>query len=335
MNANGNANGNLRLAISSDGALYEPTQALLRSCGIGVSRSNPRRYIAAIPTLPGVTVLFQRGADITPKVEDGSADLGIVGLDRYLEMSSEDGDANVVIDDLSFGKCSLVLGVPDSWVDVVSLADIADLSMEFRQQGRDLRIVTKYPRLVERFLLRNGIHLFSLVSSSGTLEAAVAMGFADIIADVSESGITMRENRLKTISGGTIIKSSACLIANRRLIAADAAKLHKAKTLVDLIEAHLQSQNYYSITANMRGEAPEEVAQYLLEHAEISGLRGPTISKVYSSDGAGWYAVTVIIPKDNLMDAVNRLRHAGGTSVTVSHPTYVFNSTCEAHTRLT
>ncbi len=329
-----NGNGNLRLAISSDGALYEPTQAFLRECGIGVSRSNPRRYTAGIPALPGVTVLFQRGADITPKVEEGSADLGIVGLDRYLEVHSESGDTNIVIDDLEFGRCSLVLGVPDSWVDVVSLADIADLAMEFRHQGRDLRIVTKYPRLVERFLLQNGINLFSLVSSSGTLEAAVAMGFADIIADVSESGTTMRENRLKTISGGTIITSSACMIANRRLLREDAAKLECAKTLVEFIDGYLQSRNYYSVTANIRGEAPEDVASYVLEHTEISGLRGPTISKVYSQDGEGWYAVTVIIQKDNLIHAVNRLRQSGGTSVTVSHPNYVFDSHCEAHTRL-
>ena len=328
-------NGNLRLAISSDGALYEPTQAFLRACGIGVSRSNPRRYTANIPALNGVSVLFQRGADITPKVEDGSADLGIVGLDRYLEMRSESGDTNVVIDDLDFGRCKLVLGVPDSWVDVASLADLADVAMEFRQQGRDIRIVTKYPRLVERFLLRNGINMFSLVASSGTLEAAVAMGFADIIADVSESGVTMRENRLKQISGGAIIKSSACLIGNRRLLRDDAAKLERAKTLVDLMEAYLQSQNYYSVTANMRGEAPEELARRLLDHAEIAGLRGPTISKVYSRDGAGWYAVTVIIQKDNLANAVNRLRQAGSASVTVSHPNYVFNSVCEAHARLT
>lgn len=328
-------NGNLRLAISSDGALYEPTQAFLRACGIGVSRSNPRRYTANIPALTGVSVLFQRGADITPKVEDGSADLGIVGLDRYLEMRSESGDTNVVIDDLDFGRCRLVLGVPDSWVDVASLADLADVAMEFRQQGRDIRIVTKYPRLVERFLLRNGINMFSLVASSGTLEAAVAMGFADIVADVSESGVTMRENRLKQISGGAIIDSNACLIGNRRLLRADAAKLERAKTLVDLMQAYLQSQNYYSVTANMRGEAPEELARRLLDHAEISGLRGPTISKVYSRDGAGWYAVTVIIQKDNLANAVNRLRQAGSASVTVSHPNYVFNSVCEAHARLT
>ena len=57
----------LRLAIPSDGALYESTLMFLRSCGIGVLRTNLRRYTAQIPTLPGVTVLFQRGSDITSK----------------------------------------------------------------------------------------------------------------------------------------------------------------------------------------------------------------------------------------------------------------------------
>jgi ATP phosphoribosyltransferase len=327
-------NGVLRLAIPSDGALYEPTQTFLRSCGIGVSRTNLRRYTAEIPAIPGVSVLFQRSADITPKVEEGSADMGIVGLDRYLEMRREGGTTNVVIEELGFGRCQLVIGVPDSWVDVTSVADLADLSMEFRRDGRDLRIVTKYPRLVERYMLSNGVNFFSLVHSSGTLEAAPAMGFADIIVDISESGTTMRENRLKTISGGSILTSEACLISNRRLLATDESKLDRARALVDVIEAHLQSRNYYSVTANMRGEAPEEVASYILNHTEISGLRGPTISKVYTQDGKGWYAVTVIVEKGKLLQAVNRLRQMGGSSVTVSQPNYVFHSECRAHARL-
>ena len=70
-------NGSLRLAISSDGALFEPTQAFLRSCGIGVSRSNPRRYIADIPALPGVTVLLSAaGRILRRKWKRAAADLG-------------------------------------------------------------------------------------------------------------------------------------------------------------------------------------------------------------------------------------------------------------------
>jgi ATP phosphoribosyltransferase len=328
------SNGNLRLAIPSNGALYEPTLSFLRSCGIGVSRTNLRRYTAGIPALPGVSVLFQRSGDITPKVEEGSADVGIVGLDRYLELRREGGDTNVVVDDLGFGQCQLVIGVPDSWVDVTSLADLADLAMEFRQNGADLRVVTKYPRLVERFLLSNGVNFFSLVHSSGTLEAAPAMGFADIIVDVSESGTTMRENRLKTILGGSIMVSRACIIGNRRLLKEHPGKLEVAKSFVDVIEAYLQSKNYYSVTANMRGETPEDVASYILEQTDISGLRGPTISKVYTGDGLGWFAVTVIVEQDKLLAAVGSLRKLGSSSVTVSHPNYVFHSECKAHERL-
>lgn len=324
------------MAIPSDGALHEPALAFLRSSGIGVLRTNLRRYTADIPALPGVSVLFQRASDIPMKVEEGSADLGVVGYDRYQESHVEGGDTKVVMKSLGFGHCELVIGVPDSWVDIISLADLADLSMEFRKEGRDLRIATKFPRLVERFLLRSGIIYFSLVHSSGTLEIAPAMGFADIIADISSSGTTMRENRLKTIYGGSIISSEASLISNRRLLKEDEGKLTLAMKLVDYVEAYLQSRERYSVTANMRGETPEQLARYILEHTEISGLRGPTIAKVYtSSESEGWYAVTVIVSKHSLLDAVEQLRRIGADSVTVSQPNYVFKSECEAHARLT
>ena len=325
----------LRLVVPSDGVLYEPTLMFLRACGLGVLRTNQRRYTAAIPALQGVEVLFQRSADITMKVEEGSADMGVVGLDRFLEIRQEGGSAGIVIDKLGFGHCELSMGVPDSWVDVTSLADLADLSMEFREEGRDLRIATKYPRLVERFLLSNGVNYFSLVQSSGTLEVAPAMGYADVIADISTTGQTMRENRLKPIHGGSILTSEACLVSSRLTLALDGGKLDLARAVVELIQAHLQSEGFYSITANMKGEAPEEVASYVLEHSDISGLRGPTISKVYSPDGEGWYAVTIIVEKDRLLAAVERLRQLGGSSVSVSQPSYVFDSECAALDRLT
>ena len=323
----------LRLAIPSDGALHESTLMFLRSCGLGVLRPNSRRYTAAIPALDGVTVLFQRGSDITSKVEEGSADMGIVGHDRYLDSRREGGDAIIVIDTLGYGNSRLVLGVPDSWVDVSSLADLAELSVEMREEGRDIRVATKYPRLVERFLLGNGVNYFTLVQSSGTLEAAPTMGFADVIADITESGVTMRENHLKNVHGGTIMTSSACLIGNKALLAADPDKLRLARAMAELMEGRLQSQEFYSVTANMRGENPEEIACYVFKSAEISGLRGPTIAKVYTPDGQDWYAVTVVVQKDKLLDAVAHLRRVGG-SVTVSQPSYVFGSACEAHARL-
>ena len=325
----------LRLAVPSDGALHEPSLLFLESSGMGVSRRNLRQYTAEIPSLPGVAVHFQRGSDIAMKVEEGSAELGLVGLDRFLETRREGGGSRVVIEGLGFGHAELVLGVPDSWVDVTSLADLADLAVEFRGKGTDLRIATKYPRLVERFLLSHGVAFFTLVPSSGTLEAAPEMGYADIIADISSTGTTMRANRLKTIAGGSVVTSEACLIGNGLLLAADPEKLRLATAVVERIEGRMRSLDFYTITANMKGEDADSLAAYVLKHADISGLRGPTISKVYSGDGNGWFSVTVIVEKGKLLGAVDQFRELGGSSVTVSQPDYVFHSECSAVERLT
>jgi len=320
----------LRFAIPSSGNLHEPALDFLKACGIGVSRPNSRKYTAEIPSLPGVAVHFQRQSDIPMQVEDGMADVGIVGHDGFLERRRDGGNAETIIERLGFAQSELVIQVPESWVDVSSMADLADLAMDFRQQGTQLQVATKYPRLTEKFLLANGVNFVTLIPSSGTLEISPAMGSADIITDISSTGTTMRANRLKTIHGGTVVSSEACIIGNRAGIASDPAKLGPAIALVERIEAYQNSRNFYSVTANVRGEDEDSVAQYVLEHTDISGLRGPTISMVYTGDESGWYAVTVIVEKRKLLDAVNRFRQIGGTSVTVTQPSYMFHSKSKA-----
>ncbi len=278
--------------------------------------------------------MFQRGSDITAKVDDGSVDLGIVGNDQFLETRREDGDSRVVVDGLGFGRSNLVLAVPDAWVDVTSMADLAEVSEEFRDMGQDLRVATKYPRLIQRHLLAHGVSYFSLVQSSGTLEAAPAMGFADIIGDITETGSTIRENRLKQIDGGTAISSDACVISRKMDPHHDSEQLAAARLLLEMMEAHLGARTLVRITANMKGETAEEVAEYVLRHPEISGLQGPTISRVYTPDGTGWFAVTVIIEESQLLSAVDTLREIGGTSVTVDKPSYVFQSESTSYSRL-
>jgi ATP phosphoribosyltransferase len=321
----------LRLAIPSDGELYEATMGFLRNSGLPVERPSPRRYTAAIHTIPGTIVLFQRASDIPVKVEEGSADLGICGLDRFLELREEGGDSILVVEDLGFGRCELVMGVPDSWVDVSSMGDLADLSIELRERGKELRIATKYPRLVQRHLFRYGVKYFSLVQSSGTLEAAPAMGFADVIADITSSGTTMRENRLKTLEDGTILASQACLIGNKRLLSQEQSTCWETEALLEHIEAYLRARDFFSITANMRGDSPEDVAAHVTQRPEVSGLKGPTVSRVYSDDAGTWYAVTMVVPRDRLMMAVEHLRRIGGGSVTVFQAHYVFQDQCKAY----
>ena len=324
----------LRLALPSSGALQHPTMSFMRSCGLGVARPNDRRYIARIPSLPNVTVMFQRSSDITRQIDEGSVDIAVVGKDQFLENRREDGDTRIILDGLGFGRSSMVVAVPDSWVDVTSISDLADISVEFRSRGQDLRVATKYPRLIGRHLLANGVNYFSVIASSGTLEAAPAMGFADIIGDITESGTTIRENRLKEIDGGTVMKSEACVVSRKMQPGDEGEPLETARLMLEMMEAHLHAGGYFEVTANMKGETDAEVAEYVMKHADTSGLRGPTISTVFNPDGEGWFAVTVMVEEDRLLSAVSRLREIGGSSVRVSRPHYLFQSECKSYSRL-
>jgi ATP phosphoribosyltransferase len=283
-----------------------------------------------------VVLLFQRSADIPAKVEEGSAELGVVGLERFYEERKEDGDGILIVEDMGYSRCDLVVAVPDGWIDVSALADLADLSVELRERGRELRVATEYPRLVQRFLYSKGLNYFTLVESSGATEAAPTMGYADIIADVTETGITLRDNRLKTIADGTILKSQACLIGNRRLLKQDPCCLETTRFILELVEARLRATNYYSVTANIRGESPEAVVEHLRRYPEVAGIQGPTISKVYSklSQEQDWYAVTVVVEMDRMMEAVETMRQMGGSGITVFSANYVFEGQSQIYKRL-
>jgi len=147
--------------------MYDGSAAFLESCNLKVSRPNPRRYTAGIRTLPQADVLLHRPADIVEKVAEGEIDLGITGLDLVEEQRGDRDDLLVIYDDLGFARAELVIAVPETWIDVSSWLDLADLSVELQAQGRPLRIGTKYPALVRRFCYANGIKFFRRVESQG------------------------------------------------------------------------------------------------------------------------------------------------------------------------
>lgn len=327
----------LRLAISSKGSYEEATIRFLESAGLGIWRPNPRQYVGRVSGLPGVEVLFQRTADIIHKVADGSADLGITGYDLVAEHAGDDPNVIVVIDDLGFRRCELVLAVPEGWLDITTMADLADLSIDFKRSGRSLRVATKFPNLTRDFLYRHGVNYFTLVDSHGALEVAPALGHADIISDLTETGVTLRENRLRVLEGGVILRAQACLIASRRGLRAAPGKLERARAIVELIEARLRTRRYRVVTANVRGGSEEDVARHVTAQVATAGEQGPTIARVYPKAGetdGGWYEVTIIVPSDLLLAAVDHLRRAGSSGITVSSPDYVFDSCSEAFERL-
>ena len=332
--SNGRSRNGLRLAIPSDGVMYEGTLDFLSASGLRVRRPSSRGYTGEIRALHGVEVVFQRNSDITARVEEGDADLGLVGFDNFCETRIDDGDALVVIEALGYGHCELVTAVPDSWVDVESMADLADLSIEFQESGRELRIATKYPVLTRRFLHQHDVNYFTLKRLSGAVELTPAIGYADFIVDLTASGQTLNENHLKRVADGTVLESEGALIANRRTLCDHPGRLETAREIIERIEASQAASAYSRLTANIEGESEQAVAAKVLELPEASGISGPTISPVYSRDGRQVYSVTVSIPQRDLTAAVDHFRSIGGASVSVSSTEFLFREESTIYARL-
>ena len=318
----------LRIGLPSKG-WEDDVLRFLGQCGLRVDRSNPRQYRAQMRGLPTgpAEVVFQRATDIFDEVNGGSVDLGITGYDIVAEHRSEEDGVVVVHGELGFRRCALVLAVPEGWVDVTSVSDLAEVAAELRATGRELRVATKYANLTRQFLYDRGITYFELVEVSGAIEAAPALETADIICDLTSSGVTLRENRLKTIGGGVVVESQACLIGNRRTLVADQERLEATRGLLELMEAYLRSRQQVSITANIRGDSAESVARRVLASGEVAGLRGPTVARVFPKDGSqgdDWWAVTVVLGESVLLAAVEAMRRAGASEVTATQVRYVF-----------
>lgn len=326
---------NLRFALPSKGPMYDGSAAFLESCNLKVSRPNPRRYTAGIRTLPQADVLLHRPADIVEKVADGEIDLGITGLDLVEEQRGDRDDLLVIYDDLGFGRAELVIAVPDTWIDVGSWRDLADLAVELQAQGRPLRIATKYHELIRRFCYANGISYFQLIDSQGATEAAPGLSYADVIADITETGTTLRDNQLKIV-GGPILRSQACLVANRANLRADAQKLGAVKTILELVEARQRGRQFVSIVANVPGASAAEVGRLVAAKRELAGMQGPTVAPVWTPDGSSfeWHTVTVVVRQDRVMAAVEHLRALGGDGITVTTAQYVFTAQSEEYQRL-
>ena len=312
----------LRLSLPSKGRLADESISFLEKCGLRVYKPNPRQYEASLPALPELAVLFQRPSDIVVSVRDGSVDFGITGLDLIAERQSENGGLLVLHDELSFGGCALTLAVPEDWTEVRMVPDLSHCASRL---GRPLRVATRYPNLTGRFLTEWGVP-HTLIGAEGTLETAPAIGYADLIADLVSSGLTLRDNHLRSLPDGVIQLSQAALISNRRSLKDRPHALAIARYLLEYIEAHLRASENVAVFANIRGESPEAVGRRLFAQATIGGLQGPTISHVLVRDNdPNWYDVHIIVRRDQLFQAVTELRQIGGSGVVVTPITYIFD----------
>jgi ATP phosphoribosyltransferase len=209
--------GGLTLAVPSKGRLEELTRKAFASSRLTIARpGGARSYIGSIKNQPQVTVRFYPAAEIARELILGGVDIGVTGTDLIHE-ASENGEENVLfVRGLGFGEADVVVAVPDAWIDVQQMVDLADVASDFRaRHGRWLRVATKYVNLTRRHFAKYGIAEYRIVESAGATEAAPASGSADLIVDITSTGSTLAANSLRVLEDGLVMKSEANLIVSR------------------------------------------------------------------------------------------------------------------------
>lgn len=203
------------LTVPSKGSLYQPSLEYLRNTGMDIRRAGDRVYRGGMANFENVDVLFQNANEIPRIIMQGDADIGITGLDIISEnFWLQRSGIDVLCPDLRYGSASLSIAVPLEWYDIKNFEDLRYLAEDWYAKGRKLQIATKFPNLTSAFLREHHLWNFKIQYSVGSTELAPAMGFSDIIVDLSSTGKTLEANRLKELENGAIFRSQACLIGH-------------------------------------------------------------------------------------------------------------------------
>ena len=265
--------------------------------------------------MPGVEIAYLSASDITAQLAQGGVHFGVTGEDQIRE-TIPDVDARVVlIDKLGFGDANVVVAVPQAWIDVRSMADLDDVSTEFRtRHNRRMRVATKYINLTRSFFSRHGVVDYRIVESAGATEGAPASGTAELIVDITTTGATLAANGLKVLDDGTILKSQANLVASRDADWSPQA-LDTARLIFDHISARARAASYKEVRTRFPGCDAALLGQAHARFGVVSPFGGPTSSGM----------VTLHCPPAKLYALVSFLREHGAEAVSVASLDYVFD----------
>jgi len=277
----------VKIALPSKGRISDPSVKLLERSGIGL-KDNSNRKLFSETHDPDICVMFTRAADIPEFVADGAADLGITGLDLIQENEVE----VEILDDLKFGSAKLVLAVPEE-SEINSLSDIK----------YDSVVATEFPNLTGKYMKSKGL-LVKIVELSGSTEIAPFIGVADIVADITSTGTTLKMNHLKIID--TILESSIKLIANKRSFDEKKDKIEAIRTG---IKGVLDAEGKKLVMMNVAEAHLDEVKQ------AMPGLTGPTVSNVLSDKGV--MAVHAVVDEKDVFNLINQLKKIGARDILV------------------
>ena len=208
----------LLLAVPSKGRLQENAFAFFAQAGLPlVQPRGARDYRGTVAGLEGAQVLFLSASEIAKELSQGNVHLGVTGEDLIRETVPQAETRVLLLAPLGFGPATVVIAVPQAWIDVRTMADLDDVATHFRaRRGRPLRVATKYINLTRSFFAENGLGDYRIVESLGATEGAPASGTADVIVDITTTGSTLAANALKVLDDGLILKSEANLVASLR-----------------------------------------------------------------------------------------------------------------------
>lgn len=207
----------LKLGVPSKGRLMDKTFHWFKVRGITLKRTgSEREYSGAVEGIDGVTLVLLSAGEIPRELAEGRIHLGVTGTDLVREKLPLWEQQLQQVAPLGFGQADLILAVPQFWVDVDTLDDLDAAAAAFRvRHGHRLRIATKYHRLVREFLRYAGVADYALVDSQGATEGTVKNETAEMVADITSTGETLRANHLKLLDDGLILKSQATLWRSR------------------------------------------------------------------------------------------------------------------------
>lgn len=274
----------LRIAIQKSGRLHEDSIRILREAGIEFNNGINKLKSEAF-NFP-LEVLFLRDDDIPQYVEDGVADIGIIGQNVLVEKNK-----NIqIINALGFGKCRLSIAVPKAKV-FNSPADLIGL-----------KIATSYPYILGNYLNENNI-IAEIHEISGSVEIAPGIGLADAICDLVSSGSTLFMNGLREAQ--VIFKSEAVLVSGTNL---SAEKQEIINRLVFRLNAVKKAKNNKYILLNAPNNKLDEIIKIL------PGMKSPTVLPLAEE---GWSSVHSVVNENDFWEIIENLKANGAQGILV------------------
>jgi ATP phosphoribosyltransferase len=274
---------NLRIGVPSKGRLSELAAELLTQAGLSFRRQD-RSLFARVREIP-VDVTFLRTEDIPVLCSEGAIDMGITGSDLVAESEAE------VLERLSLGvgQCRLAICVPE------------ESSCQRVQDLEGCRLATTFPRSTLQYLVahRTKVHL---VGISGSVEIMIALGVADAVVDLVETGSTLAANRLRIMD--EIGRYETVLIQNPHL--SDERHLQLADRVVRRLEGVVIARAYSLLEYNIPRDRLAEAEQI------TPGFKSPTVN---SLEDPAWCAVRVMVRQREVIDVMERLEALGASAI--------------------